>query len=296
MKRATAAVTMMSTLLLGACAMQEERPGALEQARQAVESAEQSVAVSRHAPVELNEAQKALQRAQRLWEEGADAERIEHQAFIAERRAEIAEARARRALAQEAIAQAGEQRRQAQVAARERELSAAQREAQQAREEAAELRRQAQEAQNQLAELEPEQTERGIVLTLDEVLFDFDAATLKPGNVREIDRLAQFLEANPDYQILIEGHTDAVGDAAYNRQLSERRAEAVRQALAQRGISRDRVRSAGLGEDFPVASNETDQGRLQNRRVEVVIAQDQPPPSRREAQMARGRDEGRRQL
>lgn len=294
MKRASAAV-MISTLLLGACATQQpERMAMLEQAQQAVAAAEQSPAVNRHAPVALHEAQQALQLAQRLAKSDADPERVQHYAFIAERRAQIAEARARRELAQEAAAKAGEQRQAVLLQNREQQLQRAQREAQQARAEAAQLR---EEAQRQLAEMQPKQTERGLVLTLDEVLFNFNEATLQAGNQRQIDRLATFLKQNPDYQILIEGHTDAVGSDSYNQQLSDRRADAVRQALAQRGISPDRIRSVGLGEQFPVMTNATDQGRMVNRRVEVVIAQDQVPPSRAEAQTARGSQEReRRQL
>ena len=116
------------------------------------------------------------------------------------------------------------------------------------------------------------QTERGLVLTLGDVLFEVDQADLKPGAVRNLQPLISFLKENSSRGVTIEGHTDSVGSDAYNLTLSQRRADAVRRLLIANGIAADRVTARGLGEAYPVASNETKQGQLMNRRVEVVIS------------------------
>ena len=151
--------------------------------------------------------------------------------------------------------------------AAEAELAAAAR-----AEEAASAQQQAQSAQQQLAELQAKQTERGMVLTLSDVLFDTAAATLKPGAASAIDRLAKYLEQNQESRVIIEGHTDSRGSEAYNEDLSQRRAQAVADELVTRGISSDRLEVIGRGEGFPVANNGTDAGRQQNRRVEIVFS------------------------
>lgn len=104
-----------------------------------------------------------------------------------------------------------------------------------------------------------------------EVLFAFDSDTLAPGAAGELDRVVATIKARPDAKVTIEGHTDDVGDDAYNQALSERRARAVADHLAQKGIPRDRIGARGLGKTRPVAPNDGDEGRKKNRRVEIVI-------------------------
>lgn len=266
-------------LLLSACATQPATNETLQQAQQAVSEAETNPAVARHAPVALRDAQQTLQQAQLAAREGADANDVEHLSYLAMRRAEIAQSLARRELLVRSAEDVRQQRAQVMLEERERAVQRAQQEAEQARQAA-------QEAQQQLAEFEPRQTERGLVLTLGEVLFPFDSANLQAGNQRAMDRLARYLQAHPDQEILIEGHTDSVGAAGYNQRLSEQRAESVYQALEQRGVDPSRVRVVGLGENYPVADNSTQSGRSQNRRVEVVIAQGETPRSRQEVQQA----------
>jgi outer membrane protein OmpA-like peptidoglycan-associated protein len=120
--------------------------------------------------------------------------------------------------------------------------------------------------------LQAKQTERGLVLTLGDVLFDTAQSTLKPGAGSTVDRLAQFMRDYPDRQVMIEGHTDARGSDEFNRSLSERRANAVRDALVARSIDGRRIRSVGLGEAYPVAGNDSAGGMQQNRRVEILIS------------------------
>jgi len=137
-------------------------------------------------------------------------------------------------------------------------------EARLAREEIENLRR-------QMAELEAEQTERGLVLTLGDVLFETGKADLMPGAMRSIDKLARFLQENPEREVLVEGHTDSVGSDSYNLNLSQRRAESAATALMARGIGAGRITTRGYGEAYPEASNASQAGRQQNRRVEIVI-------------------------
>ena len=130
---------------------------------------------------------------------------------------------------------------------------------------------QAQELASELDELRMETNERGMVLTLSDIIFDFDSANLKPGSERAISQIADFLKENDDRQLIIEGFTDAVGAADYNHDLSVRRARSVQAALADGGVDNARMSIAGFGEDFPVASNDSDPGRQANRRVEIIV-------------------------
>ena len=115
------------------------------------------------------------------------------------------------------------------------------------------------------------ETTRGLVVSLSDVLFDVDKATLRAGAEQNVRRISAILNQYPDYQISVEGHTDATGSDAYNQDLSERRAAAVRAALVAGVVASERISSTGLGESQPVASNDTPAGRQQNRRVEVIV-------------------------
>ncbi len=102
-------------------------------------------------------------------------------------------------------------------------------------------------------------------------LFDIDSAILKPGAAAEIDRVAAVLNKYPKTTIRIEGYTDSSGPEQYNQELSEQRAEAVKNALITKGVTPQRMVTVGLGESNPIASNQTAEGRQMNRRVNVVI-------------------------
>ncbi|MDZ4142569.1 MAG: OmpA family protein [Methylotenera sp.] len=132
-------------------------------------------------------------------------------------------------------------------------------------------RARAKEMEDQLAELNAKKTDRGMVLTLGDVLFATGKAKLNPRANSSLDKLVTFLQANPDRSISIEGHTDSTGADQYNQVLSERRAIAVKNALVEKGIDLNRVSARGFGETVPVASNDTPLGKQQNRRVEIVI-------------------------
>jgi outer membrane protein OmpA-like peptidoglycan-associated protein len=160
-------------------------------------------------------------------------------------------------------------------ALRERNLLVEQR-ADSLRRAAEEANRRLNEAVTQLRSLVAEitnlqQTQRGLVISLSDILFDVGKSTLKPGSQASIQRIAVVLTQYPQHQILVEGHTDATGSDDFNLQLSRDRANSVRTALVAGGVEAARIAAEGFGESRPVASNDNAAGRQQNRRVEIVI-------------------------
>jgi outer membrane protein OmpA-like peptidoglycan-associated protein len=115
------------------------------------------------------------------------------------------------------------------------------------------------------------ETTRGLVISLSDILFDVDRATLRSGSEQNVRRIAAILNQYPEHQIAVEGHTDATGADAYNQRLSEDRAAAVRASLVAGGVDPGRITSRGYGKTQPVATNESAEGRQQNRRVEVIV-------------------------
>jgi outer membrane protein OmpA-like peptidoglycan-associated protein len=128
------------------------------------------------------------------------------------------------------------------------------------------------ELQQQILDLNGRATDRGLVVTLGDVLFATGQSTIQGGNTSNLDKLAVFLNRYEDRSVAIEGHTDDVGNNDTNLTLSQNRANAVRSYLVGEGVAMDRFVASGMGEAAPVASNATDTGRQQNRRVEVIIA------------------------
>jgi outer membrane protein OmpA-like peptidoglycan-associated protein len=128
--------------------------------------------------------------------------------------------------------------------------------------------------QAELDALKATPTPRGMVMTLGDVLFDTSRAELKSGATRKMDQLAQFLMEHPDRRVQVEGFTDSIGTDSYNEDLSQRRADAVKTALINRGVQPSRIGTEGYGKAYPVANNTDSGGRQLNRRVEVVIGGD----------------------
>jgi outer membrane protein OmpA-like peptidoglycan-associated protein len=140
-----------------------------------------------------------------------------------------------------------------------------------ARDAAAASNAQSLEMQQQLDALQAKVTDRGIVLNLGDVLFSSGNATLASSSHARLDKLATFLGKYVDRTVAIEGHTDSVGSEEYNQGLSERRAQAVSAYLRSQGVAEARISAKGKGESDPIAGNESQDGRQQNRRVEVII-------------------------
>ena len=123
----------------------------------------------------------------------------------------------------------------------------------------------------QLENLQLRETESGVVVTLGDVLFASGQTQLVEGGLSSLEEVVDLLQTEPEKKIRVEGHTDSRGDAEANLELSEKRAQAVREALISLGVSSERVTATGMGEDFPIASNEDEEGRAQNRRVDVIL-------------------------
>jgi outer membrane protein OmpA-like peptidoglycan-associated protein len=268
------------------CSSLPDRVDTLEQARSDVRTLEQDTLASEAASTQLAAAHDALLQADRAYEERESLELIEHYAYVAQRNADIARQRIAQSHARQEIASSETERNRVLLESREREAAALAARNEELQSRAETLASQAEQAQSQaeeaaarnaeleaaLSELEAKRTERGLVLTLGDVLFDTAQATLKAGADRTLDRLAAFMMEYSERQVAIEGHTDSRGSDEYNRDLSKRRADAVRDALVERGVDSQRIRSVGLGEAYPVASNDTPAGMQQNRRVEIVIS------------------------
>lgn len=172
----------------------------------------------------------------------------------------------------EATQEALEAREEAEQARRLAEAQSAEMEL--ARREAELASQQARSLQRRLEYMEYRQTDRGVVVTLGDVLFAVGETELLPSAEQNLDDVIDLLESEPDKDIRIEGHTDSTGPAALNLRLSEERARAVRDALVELGIDASRLNAVGMGEDFPIATNTTEEGRARNRRVDVIVLND----------------------
>jgi outer membrane protein OmpA-like peptidoglycan-associated protein len=127
-------------------------------------------------------------------------------------------------------------------------------------------------ANKQIEDMKAQKTDRGMVVTLGDVLFDTGSASLKPGADRSLQQVAAYLTSNAKAKVMVEGHTDSVGEDAFNQRLSEQRAQSVASRLSFMGVEGSRVAATGLGEAYPVTGNDTSAGRQQNRRVEIIFS------------------------
>jgi outer membrane protein OmpA-like peptidoglycan-associated protein len=133
---------------------------------------------------------------------------------------------------------------------------------------------QADSLRRQLENLQLRQTESGVVVTLGDVLFETGQSGLREEALSSLVEVVDLLQSQPDHKIRIEGHTDSTGDATANLKLSDQRANKVMDSLVELGVDPVRVTAMGMGENFPIASNETEEGRSQNRRVDVILLDD----------------------
>jgi OOP family OmpA-OmpF porin len=253
------------------------------QARTAVQQVEATPDAGKYAAAEVTAAHDALRAAETLQEKKKSAKSIREQAYIAQRHAETAAQQIARGQAEAETAKAEADRARIVLQAREQEAANARAQAEQnaalaqqtaarASQDAEAARREKEALEQQLRDLQAKQTDRGMVLTLGDVLFDTGKSTLKAGAVGTVDRLAEWLRKSPDRAVTIEGHTDSVGSDDYNLVLSESRANSVKSALVSRGVPATQIIALGKGEGVPVASNDDAGGRQQNRRVEIIIA------------------------
>jgi outer membrane protein OmpA-like peptidoglycan-associated protein len=298
---ATAGLAALVACILAACAAAPQRNEMLEHARVVVSEAASNPQVAGEARIDLQTAQDALNRADALAKAGKPVADVDHEAYIAERFGLAAQRGAEMAVSEKSIADANNRRNTVLLAAREQETArandklqtktleadaarsdaqasaqaadAARMDAQASAQENAAAQQRATDLAAALADLQAKKTDRGLVITLGDVLFATGRADLKSGARHSLEKLANFLQQYPQRNVQIEGFTDSVGSDDYNVGLSERRADAVRDALTGMGVSRDRIQTRGLGKSNPVAENDSATGRQQNRRVEVIISE-----------------------
>lgn len=284
---ATAAAT------LAACAGIPDRNLALDDARTKYNAAQTQPQLERYATEELAAAGSALQRTEKAHADRDSQTEVNHLAYLTTQRVAIAQETAAARAAQEVTAGAAAERDRMRLALRTQEADTAQR--QLAASEQAGARKSAELAQadrsaaedqarlarrdarvgsleQQLVELNAQRTERGIVVTLGDLLFDSGRSQLQAEGTRSMGKLADFMKRNPQRRAAVDGFTDSVGSESSNQTLSDQRAQAVMAALVGLGVGAERLSARGYGEGQPVAGNDTAAGRQMNRRVEVVFA------------------------
>jgi len=196
------------------------------------------------------------------------------EAESAQRSAEAAQRSAEAAQRQSEVSQRSAEAAQRQAAAERQAANEAELIAQAARQQAQDAESRSRQLEAQLKDMEAKKTDRGMVITLGDVLFDTNQAHLKSGAMRNLQKLADFFKQYPQRKVMIEGFTDSTGSRPRNQELSDKRAYSVRTALLDMGIGADRITSRGYGESYPVAGNDTAAGRQLNRRVEIIISDD----------------------
>jgi outer membrane protein OmpA-like peptidoglycan-associated protein len=271
---------------LGACSSVPRTTSLLDQTRSDYRAAQSNPGVARYAPLEMKQADEAMGQANAASDHADSAEKIDKLAYLAKQKIALTQEVAKQKAAEADVAASAKERDQMRLAQRTNEADKAKADSQQANQVAqAALDRTAQaqranresqaraaQLEAQLADLSAKQTERGIVITLGDVLFGVDVARLNPDGMRTAQKLADVLQQNPSRNVLIEGYTDSTGTAQHNQELSERRAGAVRSALQEMGVAAGRVTARGYGQSNPVASNDTAASRQLNRRVEIVLS------------------------
>ncbi|RMP75103.1 hypothetical protein ALQ17_100420 [Pseudomonas fluorescens] len=258
MIRGLGCALLLGTAVLGGCASHPDSEQALQQAGNDFQKVKEDANVLRFAPKDVIRAGESLARADRLssyWGSGAD---VVHYAYLSQRYSAIAREHTEQALNQERGAKLELERQRLQLALRESKLSSVQ--------------QQGKWLEEQIASLTTTQTDRGLVMTLGDVLFDTGDAELKNSANRTVLKIVQFLQLNPKRVVRIEGYADNTGGEQENLKLSRDRAQSVADVLVDLGIDEKRIQVEGYGDQYPVEANASERGRAQNRRVEIVFS------------------------
>ena len=281
----------VASILLAACTTAPVKPDGAAEARVKLTQLQSDPNLASRAAAAIKDADAAVRAAE---QPETDKEVAANRVYLANRKVDTARALAEARFAEDQRAVITAERDRSRLDARTREADAAKDQVATAQAEnvaqkaaadhardiaanaaqvaAASSEQQAAELQRQIDVLQAKQTDRGLVLTLGDVLFTTGRADLKPGAVGNLSKLIAFLNKYPDRSVTIQGYTDSVGSEDYNQRLSERRADSVKSYLAEQGISSMRLSAVGKGRSDPVADNDSAAGRQQNRRVEVVIS------------------------
>jgi outer membrane protein OmpA-like peptidoglycan-associated protein len=215
-------------------------------------------------------AEQARLDAQRRAQAEADTRAAEQARAQAEQARMQAQQAANLASQEKAAADAARAAALQQQQAAQAEAERARQSAQQAEAEKTELRERLRRQLNAI--LETQESARGLIVNISDVLFDFNKYTLKPGAREKLAKVSGILLAYPGLKIQLEGHTDSIGSEEYNQKLSEERANAVREYLVAQSVPGNTMTAAGFGKGSPIASNDTAAGRQRNRRVEMVVS------------------------
>lgn len=250
-------VTLIAVAVISGCSSMPQNQS-LTEAHSNYNSARTNPEVTNLAALELKDAGDTLNKADDALNKDEDDDEVNQLAYIATQQVAIAQQVAKRKTAELAVTNAGAKRDAIRLDARTAEADAAH----------ALVAQQAME----LEALNAKKTERGMVITLSDVLFSTNKSQLASGGMRNVQKLADFLTQYPQQKVLVEGYTDSVGSDSHNQELSDRRAASVRTALMNMAISSDRVAARGYGEGFPVADNDTAASRQLNRRVEIILS------------------------
>lgn len=278
-------LTLIAAAIISGCSSVPYN-ASLADAHNSYNQARTSPDVTKLAELEMKQAADTLNKADLALNEDEDDDSVDHLAYLAKQQVAIAEVTATRKTAEIAVTNAEANRNQVRLDARTAQADAANRRAaisqQTVDRQANELalasanseRDQALIAQQNILinELNAKQTERGLVITLSDVLFRNDRAQLQAAGLRNVDKLAEFLTQYPEYNVLVEGYTDSRGSEDHNQEISDRRAYSVRTALVNDGVGSERIRTQGYGEEYPVADNDTASNRQLNRRVEIILS------------------------
>ncbi|OFA07281.1 OmpA family protein [Duganella phyllosphaerae] len=282
-------------IVLSACSSAPITTSELDGARGDFVAAQSNPAVAASAPVEFKAAADALDRANAAAAQRESLADIDKLAYIAKQKIATAQEVTKQRQAEANVAQAGRQRDEVRLEARTAEADKARMAADRAKADADAARQQADTAaasardeqakaaalQQQLNDLQAKQTDRGLVITLNDVLFNVDKAELSAEGMRTAQKLADVLAQEPKSMVLIEGFTDSTGSSSHNLDLSQRRADAVRQALVGMGVPANKISTKGYGAAYPVAGNNDAASRQLNRRVEIVLSQNGAPITNR---------------
>ncbi|MEO4048174.1 OmpA family protein [Pseudomonas sp. CAU 1711] len=259
-QRIVGTAVLLSLALLGGCASQQGRE-ALSAAEASFLAVKDDTNVLRSAPKDLIRSGESLARAERLSSYWGSADDVVHYAYLSQRYSEIARQHSELNLNQERLVRLELERERLQLALREAKLLSAQ--------------QQGLWVEEQAIQLAASETDRGLMMTLGDVLFDAGRSELKASANRTILKLVQFLQINPRRNVRIEGYTDNRGKAAENLELSRARAQTVADLLIDLGIDARRIEVKAYGEAHPLAENASARGRAQNRRVEILISDEQ---------------------
>lgn len=261
--------------ILAACVAAPVKPTGAMEAREKLTELQSNPELATRAPAAIKEAELAVRVAETPQ---LDPALGQYNVYIADRKVDIAKARAETSLAEDQRAALSQQRDKARLDARTQEADVATNKLQAARaaiadsaQVIADSQQQNAELQRQLDEMHAKATDRGMVLTVGDLLFTSGKADLKAGATENLNRLVTFLNNYTDRSVMIEGYTDSTGSIDYNLGLSQRRADSVKFYLTSQGIDSGRLSSTGKGESNPIADNESASGRQQNRRVDVII-------------------------